>query len=102
MSTELRAHLRLASDLRRAVAWEEFMVHYQPVVLEITETVLVATTSTETDGVTALLSALRAEGVRIAGTAPSPTRWPSPARSWSWAAACACSRSPRRSRLASG
>ena len=32
MSAELRAHLQLVSDLRRAVAQEEFTVHYQPVV----------------------------------------------------------------------
>jgi EAL domain-containing protein (putative c-di-GMP-specific phosphodiesterase class I) len=38
----------------------------EALILEITETVLVATTSVEADGVTALLSALRAEGVRIA------------------------------------
>jgi diguanylate cyclase (GGDEF)-like protein len=32
MSAELRAHLRLVADLRRAVANDEFTVHYQPVV----------------------------------------------------------------------
>jgi diguanylate cyclase len=32
LSTQLRTHMRLAEDLRRAVAREEFVVHYQPVV----------------------------------------------------------------------